>query len=170
VGRGGFEPPKASPTDLQSAPFDRSGISPIGCGFGCGSGCESVVNYFNERYVGYRGVPSFLSRWTGSNRRQADYKSAALPAELHRHLSFKTDALVNLPVVLFQRIFPPGRKTFALSDRKENYNLLCVIPLLRYYYKKCSPFTKRTAKVGTFKIISKTFLRFAGRKAHLISK
>ncbi|GEM_PF-425208 len=28
VGRGGFEPPKASPTDLQSAPFDRSGISP----------------------------------------------------------------------------------------------------------------------------------------------
>ena len=29
VGRGGFEPPKAAPTDLQSAPFDRSGISPI---------------------------------------------------------------------------------------------------------------------------------------------
>jgi hypothetical protein len=28
VGRGGFEPPKAAPTDLQSAPFDRSGISP----------------------------------------------------------------------------------------------------------------------------------------------
>ncbi len=29
VGRGGFEPPKAEPTDLQSAPFDRFGISPI---------------------------------------------------------------------------------------------------------------------------------------------
>ena len=28
VGRGGFEPPKAMPTDLQSAPFDRFGISP----------------------------------------------------------------------------------------------------------------------------------------------
>ncbi len=28
VGRGGFEPPKASPTDLQSVPFDRSGTSP----------------------------------------------------------------------------------------------------------------------------------------------
>ena len=26
---GGFEPPKAEPTDLQSAPFDRSGIPPI---------------------------------------------------------------------------------------------------------------------------------------------
>ena len=28
VGGGGFEPSKAVPTDLQSAPFDRSGISP----------------------------------------------------------------------------------------------------------------------------------------------
>ena len=28
VGRAGFEPTKASPTDLQSAPVDRFGISP----------------------------------------------------------------------------------------------------------------------------------------------
>ena len=28
VERGGFEPPKASPADLQSAPFGRSGTSP----------------------------------------------------------------------------------------------------------------------------------------------
>ena len=28
VGRAGFEPTKALPTDLQSAPFDRFGISP----------------------------------------------------------------------------------------------------------------------------------------------
>ena len=28
VERGGFEPPKAAPADLQSAPFDRSGTSP----------------------------------------------------------------------------------------------------------------------------------------------
>ena len=28
VGRGGFEPPKAEPPDLQSGPFDRFGISP----------------------------------------------------------------------------------------------------------------------------------------------
>jgi hypothetical protein len=28
VGGGGFEPPKASPTDLQSVPFDRSGTPP----------------------------------------------------------------------------------------------------------------------------------------------
>ena len=29
VGRAGFEPTKALPTDLQSAPFDRFGISPF---------------------------------------------------------------------------------------------------------------------------------------------
>ncbi len=29
MGRGGFEPPKASPSDLQSDPFGRSGISPL---------------------------------------------------------------------------------------------------------------------------------------------
>ena len=29
VERGGFEPPKASPTDLQSVPFGRSGTSPV---------------------------------------------------------------------------------------------------------------------------------------------
>ena len=28
VGREGFEPPKASPADLQSAPFDHSGTDP----------------------------------------------------------------------------------------------------------------------------------------------
>lgn len=28
VGRAGFEPTKAEPTDLQSAPFDRFGIFP----------------------------------------------------------------------------------------------------------------------------------------------
>ena len=28
---GGFEPPKASPTDLQSVPFDHSGTPPYHC-------------------------------------------------------------------------------------------------------------------------------------------
>ena len=32
VGRGGFEPPKAEPTDLQSVPFGHSGISPASGG------------------------------------------------------------------------------------------------------------------------------------------
>ena len=51
VERGGFEPPKAAPADLQSAPFGRSGTSP-------------------------------WSHRRESNPRPADYKSAALPAEL----------------------------------------------------------------------------------------
>ena len=67
VGREGFEPPKASPTDLQSAPFDRSGISPFVCAI-------------------LLGLCVGTSRWTDSNRRPADYKSAALPTELHRQL------------------------------------------------------------------------------------
>ena len=33
VGREGFEPSKAEPTDLQSVPFDRSGISPNNLNF-----------------------------------------------------------------------------------------------------------------------------------------
>ena len=56
VGEGGFEPPKSVTTDLQSAPFDRSGIPPY----------------------------EIWSWWTDSNPRPADYKSAALPAELHQ--------------------------------------------------------------------------------------
>ncbi len=31
MGREGFEPSKAEPTDLQSAPFDRSGTYPKSC-------------------------------------------------------------------------------------------------------------------------------------------
>ena len=34
VGGGGFEPPKAKLTDLQSAPFDHSGILRYGVGYG----------------------------------------------------------------------------------------------------------------------------------------
>jgi hypothetical protein len=37
--RGGFEPPKAEPADLQSAPFDRSGTSP------------SRIQVFNKRII-----------------------------------------------------------------------------------------------------------------------
>ncbi|MDK2901117.1 MAG: hypothetical protein PWR14_21 [Thermosediminibacterales bacterium] len=54
VERGGFEPPKAKPADLQSAPF------------------------------GQLGNLSTWSRWWDLNPQPADYKSAALPIELHR--------------------------------------------------------------------------------------
>ncbi len=40
VERGGFEPPKAKPADLQSAPFDRFGPSP----------CSATIKPWNERF------------------------------------------------------------------------------------------------------------------------
>ena len=57
MGEDGFEPSKHDATDLQSAPFGHSGILP------------------------------YWSWWTDLNPRPADYKSAALPAELHQRVS-----------------------------------------------------------------------------------
>gem|GEM_PF-390992 len=62
---GGFEPPKALPTDLQSVPFDRSGTPP----------CIHQPNRF-------AGIWQRWSQRQESNPRPADYKSAALPTEL----------------------------------------------------------------------------------------
>ena len=59
----GFEPSKSLTTDLQSAPFGHSGTPPY------------LV--FGLRW---------WSWWTDSNPRPADYKSAALPAELHQRI------------------------------------------------------------------------------------
>ncbi len=66
VGAGGFEPPKAVPTDLQSAPFGHSGTLP---------------------HIRYSLMNKKWSWWTDSNPRPADYKSAALPTELHQRLN-----------------------------------------------------------------------------------
>ena len=60
MGEGGFEPPKSLTTDLQSAPFGRSGTLPY--------------------------IKFCWSWWTDLNPRPADYKSAALPTELHQQL------------------------------------------------------------------------------------
>ena len=64
VGEGGFEPPKSLTTDLQSAPFGHSGILPY------------LIELLVKKW----------SWWTDSNPRPADYKSAALPAELHQRI------------------------------------------------------------------------------------
>ena len=60
VGEGGFGPPKSETTDLQSAPFGRSGIPP------------DIKLNVQRRPCGW-------SWWTESNHQPADYKSAALP-------------------------------------------------------------------------------------------
>ena len=82
VGEGGFEPPKSVTTDLQSAPFDRSGIPPY----------------------------EIWSWWTDSNPRPADYKSAALPAELHQQfqqqdLYYQMEPVLSTRICGFFRIF-----------------------------------------------------------------
>ena len=67
----GFEPSKSSTTDLQSAPFGHSGTPP---------------------YV----IEKIWSWWTDSNPRPADYKSAALPTELHqRERSSVTKSIIT---------------------------------------------------------------------------
>ena len=71
VGAGGFGPPKSVTTDLQSAPFGRSGTLPY------------LV-----------GIKVAWSWWTDSNPRPADYKSAALPTELHQHVCSATDVII----------------------------------------------------------------------------
>jgi hypothetical protein len=71
VERGGFEPPKAAPADLQSAPFDRSGTSPQQLR---ASAKDPIINKLTPR-----NNKKFWSwRWE-SNPQPADYKSAALP-------------------------------------------------------------------------------------------
>ena len=66
VGRGRFELPKSVTSDLQSDPFGRSGIFP---------------------YMKLKRSLTFAWSWRlESNPQPADYKSAALPVELHQHV------------------------------------------------------------------------------------
>src|SRR5882672_3782039 len=61
--RGGFEPPKAF-----AGRFTVCSLWPLG-------------------HLSPSVPTSTSSRWPESNRRPADYKSAALPTELHRHVT-----------------------------------------------------------------------------------
>ena len=74
---GGFEPPKALPTDLQSVPFSHSGTPP-----------HKNYKAARRRPVSHYIKPSPASpRWSwrwDSNPQPADYKSAALPIELRQ--------------------------------------------------------------------------------------
>ena len=56
-------------------------------------------------------LPTFWSWWTDSNPRPADYKSAALPTELHQHLSciaqllYQTISPLSTPFLNFFALF-----------------------------------------------------------------
>ena len=75
MGESRFELLKRDATDLQSAPFGHSGTLPYK---------EPPI----KRFV--------WSWWTDSNPRPADYKSAALPTELHQHLTHTTRILYHM--------------------------------------------------------------------------
>ncbi len=79
VERGGFEPPKAEPADLQSAPFNHSGTSP-------------------KRHAEH--LPQTLpwSQRRESNPRPTDYKSVALPSELRWRYNFKAELYIIAPI------------------------------------------------------------------------
>ena len=81
VGRGGFEPPKSLTSDLQSDPFGRSGIFPF------------IFSY----------AKSDWSRRRELNLQPADYKSAALPIELHRRIP--EGDLLGLPKKIVKQDF-----------------------------------------------------------------
>ena len=103
VERGGFEPPKATPADLQSAPFDRSGTSP----------CP----------IPSSGRPqnSHLSRWRESNSRPTDYKSVALPTELHRPRS-RNRLIYSAIRAVSTKLYTPGGVVATPRPREEGGN------------------------------------------------
>ena len=72
---GGFEPPKALPTDLQSVPFSHSGTPPYG----------HFLRKYPPQHINNTLLITFLWSWRWDlNPQPADYKSAALPIELRQ--------------------------------------------------------------------------------------
>ena len=84
---GGFEPPKVEPADLQSAPFDHSGTPPK---IKPRILRERSTTVNRNKLIRHKKIWSW---WTESNPRPADYKSAALPTELHQRFSSKSCVL-----------------------------------------------------------------------------
>jgi hypothetical protein len=102
VERGGFEPPKALPTDLQSVPFGHSGTSPA----------------LSSSMVTNCGAESSFVKWSwrwDSNPRPADYKSAALPTELRQRQTYR---LNNFITKINKKIF-----YFSMRDRWKDFLL-----------------------------------------------
>ena len=94
----GFEPSKSKTTDLQSAPFGHLGTPPY----------EIVETW---------------SWWTDSNPRPADYKSAALPAELHQrvwHITFAAKVIIaGAPPIV--NMFSQKNQSFFQQPRNPRF-------------------------------------------------
>lgn len=119
---GGFEPPKSVTTDLQSAPFGHSGTPPYltiysvhlkpgmkpSAAGSCRRGAATERASFHARVEAkLSAVRCDESWWTDSNPRPADYKSAALPAELHQHALAVSENYNSKRIVYCQqKVFP----------------------------------------------------------------
>ena len=134
---GGFEPPKRIATDLQSAPFGHSGTPPYGL-FAARSKPRRRSEGVSRRRRVSRGnwfppggrfpraagdfpqeIEAPWSWWTDSNPRPADYKSAALPTELHQRISSSTAGVI----LSERRCFVKGKSCYfhIFSGRGRNY-------------------------------------------------
>ena len=113
---GGFEPPKALPTDLQSVPFDHSGTPPC---------FEPVLKQVATTYHSFIWITKTFCPWSwrwDSNPQPADYKSAALPIEL-RQLAKTTNIhaltepgnifLYHSPHFFQQELTTPGPRSYG---------------------------------------------------------
>ncbi len=123
VGRGGFEPPKASPTDLQSAPFDHSGISPVWCecacyqALWCVSCCWVYFEYFNERTFKFR-IPLFPEPMDGIEPPTSWLQiSCSTSWATSASACLKLMQLIIFPSLYFQ-ILSPERKTSPQLNTK----------------------------------------------------
>ena len=85
-GGGWIRTTEANATDLQSAPFGHSGTPPN---------------------------MNLWSWWTDSNPRPADYKSAALPAELHQRIK----SAVQQQVLFYQKVYTLSTAFFIFSKK-----------------------------------------------------
>ena len=97
---GGFEPPKASPTDLQSVPFGHSGTPPP---FSCTRWKPWQRHGSENPALNQPALPILWWSWRWDlNPQPADYKSAALPIELRQR------SQASYSVILAKStLFPP---------------------------------------------------------------
>ena len=130
---GGFEPPKAEPSDLQSDPFGHSGTPPRERSCVFSSSAMPLSTIFTPEFLTFRAPAMCQTRgkteknpgatnsrvmsWCRhqeSNSGPTDYKSVALPAELYRQLT-------GTPI-----------KTGAHSSGIANLGAMCPKPKIRF--------------------------------------